>query len=1115
MENLLALYIKIIQTSPLSSVFSQETVLVHNKGMQHWLNMSLAQQQGIAMNTEYSLPSQFFWHTIRALLGETVIEQAPYSREVLVWRIDAILASDIVISSALYTPVTQYWRQQKADPLKRFQLAKQIADLFEQYLVFRPDWLSIWQQGEQATEQLASQLTLSPAQQQSFAWQAAIWRQLVADIAYDPQALVQQAIEQLPLNHHVLPERIAVFGINSLPPIWLNFLSAISDYCQVHFFHLNPCVEYWGDILSTKQAAKQLSRWLTEENLLVGNPLLANWGAQGREFLSLLQQVSTINIEAFETVDNTEPSVFTSVEEQPLQQTVLAAVQQDILTLTDRRQAPINLHDSSITIVSAHNELREIQALHDHLLHLFNADASLTPKDVLVMCPQVERYAPYIDAVFSQSWQQLDSHLPPLPCSIADRISRDCEPLVAAFLQLLQLPDSRFQVTELVGYFRLSALMKKFDLTAEQLTTIEQWLVNSAIHWGLTPEHKQQLIACETPVSKQFTWQQGLTRLLLGFAYDEENSLFDDYLLLGDVEGEHSILLGKLCLLLEQLQAFCIELQQAKTAEDWQQVLLSMLQQLFVPVEREEALLLQGINSLVDHCIAANYEQLITLEVVREYLSQHFSEPETGQQFLVGQVTFCSLLPMRSIPFKVIAILGLNDCDFPRHRQPLAFDLIANTPARVGDRSRRGDDRYLFLEALISARQQLYLSYQGRQIKNNNPRQPSLVLQELMNYLQQGYGWSFNGDESSAVKQLPLQPFSLRNYQGELPSFDQHWLQLAQKSITAFEPLRLQQPDETTTAFSLVQWLQFLRHAPKYLAKTRLNLNFDEYDQPLSDNEPFLVDNLAVYQLRMQLMELAMQPLEDKKTAVETFYQQAKLSGKFPELPTMDQQWQLWQQEHEQFEQVAERYALAAISEQRLVLQLNVDENTPITITTQLTLVDDIALIYRPTMAKYADDMLMVLLAHSIKAQQLVLQHQSHRNKQQQQLLHINAVEGVYFNAKNQKMVVKRLPLAQITTNFLTTVYQWYQQGLQQPLPIVAALIEDYAEKLHKAKPKQSVPPVGQWQLDNCFNSLIQASDHADLYLRYLFPNGISFEEFEPYAKAILAEINLIEEVKT
>ncbi len=872
LEDLAQLLDAVLQT-PKSNLLQPDIVLVQNGGMQHWLNLRLAQQRGISMNLDFRLPASFFWQIIREILGrESVPDLSPYSREVLCWRLYDLLADAVVTENPLCREPGNYWQNAQGSPHSlRFQLARELADLFEQYLIYRPDWIRAWDRGE------------TPH------WQAFVWQQLVAGVPDHPLKLLQRAAREMPQATRRLPQRLFVFGINALAPLWLDFLGTLGSYVQVHLFHLNPCVDYWGDVRSEKQ----LSRWLeSDENSMDINPLLGNLGAQGREFLSLLQEQPT-----------TEFPVFDPPLRPDAPDSLLHHLQMDIFSLDDARRRPSDLRDDSITLVSAHSALREVQALHDWLLHQFNQDDSLVPADVLVTCPQIEDYAPAVQAVFGSIRERGDAQSPRLPCSIADRALRDEEPLVAAFAELLDLPDSRFQVSQILGLMRLPAVQKQFAILDEDLPAIEGWLEQAAVHWGLDGRHRQQILGMQSH-SERFTWKQGLERLLQGFAWGHEPAIYDGRLLLPDVTGEEALLLGKLLQLIEGLKCYAHKLHLPRKATAWQTLLLEMHGWLFgidAGEEQAQQLVVTTIDELGEYTQAAGFEQEIPLPVIRDWLRDGFSRPEPGRQFLLGQVSFCSMIPMRSVPFRIIAVLGLNTGEFPRQRPPRGFDLMARETPRAGDRSRRGDDRYLFLETLISAREKLYLSYQGKDVKTNLLREPSLVLKELMDYLQQGYSWFMSGTAADLM-QLPLQPFSAENYmektgrESAFHSFDSGWLSLLQ-SRGERNQMRLPPVEDGETELQLETLLQFFSHPPRYFAQLQLGLYLGA-DNPggPEDQEPFSASHLDRYLLQEQLVQSHLEGGSDKE-----ILQQARLSGQLPETPVIDEILESWAQQASDF----------------------------------------------------------------------------------------------------------------------------------------------------------------------------------------------------------------------
>jgi len=1122
-ENLLALLDKIQQVSPLP-IFSKETFIVQNAGMQHWLNMSVAKSRGISLNVDYALPAQYLWKLARALVNkEDSLEQNPFSRESMCWRIFQLLATKEVINNVHFEQVTHYWLTgvepnhacddySESENLKRYQLACQLADLFEQYLVFRPDWIDSWHHEEQQFE-LKSECSQENDQfKQMQAWQSTLWQLLTQEQSYNPVELLSQATKNLSTNKEFLPKRLCFFGLNAMPPMWLEFIHRLSEHTEVHFFHLNPCYSYWGDIITEKQAIKGLTQWtkgFDDLNISVGNPLLANLGQQGREFLALLQEYSTINIEVFEQTiaDNKEDN----------QNSVLACIQQDILSLTDARTQPSNIVDDSIVVTSAHSALREVQGLHDWLLHQFNQDNTLTPKDVLVMCPQVEQYAPYINAVFARGWQDLDDAIPPLPCSIADRVSKDSEPLVVMFSELLTLPDSRFQISQIMSWLRIPAMQDKFSINNEEIDKFFTWAEHASIHWGLDNNHKQSLLESET-VSSQFTWEYGLSRLMQGFAYSDQNEIYQNKAVLPDVEGNDAILLGKFMLIIEQLQYYAAELMQPRTPQQWHRFLNNLIDDLFEQsADSNFALLNQAIEALVEYCQHAQFNDEIGLLVVRDFLDSHFSQPDPGRQFMVGQVTFCSMLPMRSIPFAVVAVLGLNDGEYPRQRQPFSFDLMAMSASRLGDRSRRGDDRYLFLEAIISARKVLYLSYQGRSIKNNNEKQASLVLKELMEYLSLGYGWQLFGDKTDDIRQLAMQPFSEKNYLGKYAGFDKKWLALQTPEpqmtlINENPPLLIESlslNDENTLLAAKV--IKFFQHPARYFAQQQLRLSFEDYAIELVDDEPFDCDRLASYLLREEFLAIYLQE-SDQTKAITNIALKAKLSGQFPDLPTTEPVIEKWQQDSLNLAEFIQQDHLLKPNTYAVMLPVSITlpDNSQLTICLSASLpVSNKQLVFYRSSSPKAKDF-FTLYFHQLILQVYQLQYEEEHNDNRcnlNSLLAINSTHGYYFDTKSQKSshyFYQNIPQAQ---QLLQQLLQTFIKGQQQALLLNGEL----AEKLFKTK-KFSQAAFEQYWTDS--NSIQAFGD--DPYIAYFWQTCPMLTDITEFIEEVYTPIiNFREQVKS
>jgi len=1051
LENLVAVLQTLLDTlerPPLAA----DTVLVQNAGMQHWLSMELARQTPakVCMNVEYQLPVRYLWQLIRWILGaQDVPEQSPYAREILAWRIYGLLASQRFTTNAMAIEPTQYWRGQitSRQPLRRFQLAEQIADVFEQYLMYRPDWIAAWEQG------------------QCRHWQALLWQALVAEQPDHPLALMKRASLQLKNNMQNLPRHFYIFGLNTMAPIWLEFLHGVSirTAIDIHILYMNPCAEHWDNLLSEKQSVKTLVRqqgkqralWLGDPQLRpqsgeaddwpaeAGNPLLTSLGQQGQAFVRLLTERTHQDI-----------PVFTEVQPKHL----LSSIQHDILVLQDKRQQSFGSHqqgpatnpqgslfadenisaasdpaekipekiiDNTVTITSAHSAFREVQGLHDWLLHQFNNDTTLTPKDVLVICPNVEDYAAFVQAVFDTGFAEPDARTPRLPCSIADRNLKDADANVAAFLELLHLPDARLEISRVLSWLRVPAIARKFSFSVTELATITQWLAAANVHWGLDQQHRASIIGDgDGNASAHFTWQQGLDRLLLGFAYGEHDAYVNEQMLLHHVEGEQAQLLGRLASLIDAMGELRRSLLKERTPAQWQQFLLESLLQTLMATEQDfessHQTLLTAINDFADFANQGGYaNQVLPLSLLRHCMESSLAAPDPrSAAFMTGQVTVSSMIPMRSLPFRIIAVLGLNDGQFPRQRPPLGFDLMSQDKPRAGDRSRCGDDRYLFLEAIISARDYLYLSYQGLNIRNNEELPASLVLEELMDYLDKAYGFERKQD----IRVLPLQPYSKKNYHGPYPSFAVPWGQPLHETPGQPEPRVSSDTSiyhspgnqaDLPTQWMLIDWIRFFSHPVKYFANKQLGLYFGDSHAPeIVDDEPFDLNHLDRYGFQQDIIERKLAGLSS-----DDYLQQRLAESAMPLSSTVAGITAEWSAQALQFAQALIARGASDIKQQPVCWQ-----HEHFSLTAKIPVLKEGQLMFWRLADLKGKDVVTVLLHH------LLVCTQSNAADQE-------AVAGLgLFRGNKQRFTVLRCDYAERSRELLSQLHDVVINGLQEPV---------------------------------------------------------------------------------
>ena len=539
----------------------------------------------------------------------------------------------------------------------------------------------------------------------------------------------------------------------------------------------NPCRYHWADIIDGRDLLRferrrlplrrdqDLSAVPFEQMHAHGHPLLAAWGRQSRDFVRQL--------DAFDDVQATRQrfqlprvDLFDEAPGTTLLQQVQAAVR-DLLPLAEHAGEGARADDRSIVFHVAHSAQREVEILHDQLLDLLAnppGGQALSPRDIVVMVPDIDTFAPAIRSVFGQYPRWDARHI---PWGIADQKDRGHQPLLVALEWMLRVPQERLGASQIRDLLDVPAVASRFSVQPEDLPTLAQWISGAGVRWGLDAAHRDSLGLGAG--GEQNTWTFGLRRMLLGYATGElpQAPGFDGIEPYAEVAGLGAGLAGALADLLHQLAGWWADASTPRTPRAWADRLRSLLADVFAATDEAERAMLAALSdALADWlqaCEAAGFDEPVSLDVVREAWLDAVDEPGVSRRFKAGGVTFCTLLPLRAIPFQVVCLLGMNDGDYPRRGSRSDFDLMAlPDQARPGDRSRRDDDRQLMLDALLSARRVLYISWSGRSPRDNQEQPPSTLVAQLRDYLACGWGAPVLEQRTT---EHPLQPFSRRYFE--------------------------------------------------------------------------------------------------------------------------------------------------------------------------------------------------------------------------------------------------------------------------------------------------------------------------------------------------------------
>ncbi len=821
---------------PGQSLLEPDTILIPQVAMRRWLQATLAQRHGIAANLAFLTPGEFVARALEANVPE--LPQALGKAEgdldaaLLHWRLYAALNDSALLAKPAMSQLAGYVAGD--DPLKAWTLAGELAATFEKYQAWRRDWLLRWDAGADADDP-----------------QAILWRAVAAGRMHRARRIQDYLArfaegDALPRG---LPARLFAFGTLNISPDVLRVLATQSRVGTLHFYLPTPSAKYWGDLQSLGARLREGKDPFADDAR--ENPLLRDWGAAGKDFMALLGSYEVVH-------PSGEIPAYADPEQSQggLRDSLLHRMQSDLF---HRRAEPsgalcaaVDADDPSLQFHACHTRLRELQVLHDRLRALLEDprfDPPLQPREIAVLAPDIDPYAPYLDAVFG-GHDRDDA----IPYAMADASPLAGEPLAEVFLRLLALPVSRFGLEEMLDLLASPPLAEAAGLDAADFERLHGWLHAAGARWGLDAAHRARSGA---PADDAYTWQFALDRLLLGHASGSEDDIAG-VAPWPELEGSSLAALDALLRLLRVLARNERALGEAMPPQQWRERLLALLDALLpktpsaAGTQRAQERLRTLINDFAKQAERAGFDAPVASDIVRAHFTAKLTEADTRAPLLTGGVSFARMVPMRLLPFRAICLLGMNDGDFPR-RDPAAglnrlTAELGTDRRRHGDRSTRDDDRYLFLQLFSAAQDVFYVSWLGADPRDGSAREPSALVSELLAAASDCHA---QPDEAARALVLrhPLQPFSPAAFGSEDAhhfSYRGHWHPAAGRLSGTRETLApwmdaanaLAPPIELERELSLDSLRRFLQAPAEHFLRQRLGLRLPDAEQANEDIEP-------------------------------------------------------------------------------------------------------------------------------------------------------------------------------------------------------------------------------------------------------------------------------------
>ncbi|HEY2429999.1 MAG TPA: exodeoxyribonuclease V subunit gamma, partial [Acidimicrobiales bacterium] len=847
--------------TPLPDPMVTEVVSVPTRGIERWLSQQLAgrlgtspgREDGVCANVDFPFPATLVGGALACASGVDP-DNDPWTASRSVWPLLEVV--DASLLEPWLAPFADHLRQSApvGEP-RRFAAVRHVADLFDRYGVHRPELLRSWAGGDDQV----------PAES---AWQPALWRRLRERIAAPSLAeRLPDACRALREDATLveLPDRLSLFGLTRLPASYVDVLAALAAERDVHLFLLHPSAVLWDRVAAQPRPPRPVHRRDDPTAGLAVNPLLASWGRDAREMQLVIAGADA------PTADHHQP-----VHHEPT--TLLARLQAGVWadrTPTDDAEKPLlGPADRSLRLHDCHGRARQVEVLRDDIRHLLASDPTLEPRDVIVMCPDIEAYAPLIGAVFGSGAEEdeVDGQ-PALRVRLADRSLRQTNPVLGVVALLLDLASSRMTASQVLDLAGREPVRRRFGFDDDDLERLTGWVAASGIRWGLDAAHRAPFKLDSIDAG---TWHAGLDRTLVGVAVaDVGQRTVAGVVPLDDVDSGDIDLAGRWAELVDRLATTTATFSKAESMTAWADVIATAADRLCATTEGD-AWQRAGLGRLLDAIVdeAGASPVPLALADVQALLAERLRGRPTRANFRTGHLTVCTLVPMRSVPHRVVCLLGLDDGAFPRGVERDGDDLILADP-HVGDRDARSEDRQLLLDALLAATDHLVITYSGRDERTNLPRPPAVPVGELFDVVDRTVRTAGGGAaRRQVIVRHPLQPFDPRNFEagelGEEGPFSFDGVNLEGARALGGTPLPAEPflagplPALEVGAVELDDLERFVRHPVGAFLRQRFSISLGDWSTEVEDALPVELDGLERWRVGERILNahLAGDPLD-------------------------------------------------------------------------------------------------------------------------------------------------------------------------------------------------------------------------------------------------------------
>jgi len=838
---------KIIQEKPLNNIFEKEIFVYDSKILFQYLNIFIAEKIGISANIKLYHPNDFIWKLFEIISPKKKLKNT-FTHSMMIWKIMKIIDDKKIFENY----------NKKEAKLQKFKFSFLMANIFEQYIFYRPNWINEWE-----TEKNTSIID------QNDIWQIKLWIEIIknskkthqysyhfANLFYNFQKLFEE--KKIQKKH--LPSRCFIISSFALNPSYIRIFQNISTYINIYFLYVTPF-------------KKNIFNFIQDNNIFLNqkknkkpcdNSLIKLWGQYEKIYaLYIIRSKEMKIINCFK--ENNNRNLLNSIKNDLLKKNI------------NKKKRFLISTDNSISINICFNKKNEIEILHKKLLIFFNKNSSIKPKDVVVTSFSIENYISSINSVFAS-----ENNKKQIPFFIANKFSKKTNIIISSFKKILNLANSRFHNEEILEFLDIPEIAKKFNLSEEEIKILYYWIEEANIRWAIDCKHKDYL---SFPKNKQNTWLYGIEKLLLSYAMNDTEKVWNNILSCSSINGSRTEIIEKLIIFIKTLKKWQKKLSRSQYLIHWHSLSKDLINDFFFcsqKIEKSIKMIQKNWTEMINNNLSSGYLKKVSINIlIKNFFYKYYFN--NHQKFLPDVVNFCHPNAVCYIPFKIICIIGADHLSVPKINHLDKFNLLKKYPL-IEDINIYQKYCYLFAQSISCAEQYFYISYVGYSIKDESKIYPSILIDQLLHYISSNF--CFSGDCNLSLqdnskkiikhlcKKYKIQYFYKKKYANPSTTENlQDVFKYTNRNINNKNILKR----NSCTKINLKDLITFWKNPICYFFNVNLQIKVDIKKHAINTTEPFSVNQEDSFKIKNILLN----KIINNQDTMELF-KKYMLSGKLP-----------------------------------------------------------------------------------------------------------------------------------------------------------------------------------------------------------------------------------------